>query len=90
MFEYITNPWWAALIVMLTQFTFLYLRTKNIIYITNKQVFLAVFTGTLIGVTWLISITFSINAITNLEWQPILGYLLGGAFGTYYALKIKK
>lgn len=90
MFEYITNPWWAAFIVMLTQFAFLYLRTVNIIYIAENKMFLAVVSGTLIGIMWLISITFSINAITNLEWQPIAGYLIGGAYGTYYAMVVKK
>lgn len=90
MFEYITNPWVSAIIVMITQFMFLYLRTKNITYIADKRVFLSVFTGTLISILWLISISFSVNAISLLDWQPLLGFLIGGLFGTYYAMKIKK
>jgi uncharacterized protein YebE (UPF0316 family) len=90
MFEYITNPWWSALIVMITQFLFLYLRTKNVIYITNNETFLAVTSGALIGLMWLTSVTFSIDAIMKLEWQPLLAYFIGGMIGTYYAMKLKK
>ena len=89
MFEYITNPWISALIVMSTQFIFLYLRTKNISYVAEKRIFLSVSTGTLLSITWLISVAFSVNAISLLEWQPILGFTVGGALGTYYAMKIK-
>jgi len=90
MFEYITNPWWSALIVLITQFLFLYLRTKNVLYITKNQIFLAVTTGALIGLMWLTSVTFSIDAIAKMDWQPIAAYFIGGMIGTYYAMKIKQ
>jgi len=89
MFQYVTNLWYIALVVMVTQFMFLYLRTISIIYIAERKTIKAVLSGVLTGVTWLLSITLSINAINNLEWQPIMGYLIGGALGTYFAMTIK-
>jgi len=90
MFEYIGNPWYIALIIMITQYVFLYLRTLNVIYVAEKKITLALLTGVSISVCWLIAITFSINAISNLQWQPIIGYLVGGLLGSWQALVFNK
>lgn len=87
MFEYINNPWLVGLVVLCTQFIFLYLRTLNVIYIAEKRMIPALITGTFIGITWLIAITFSFNAMVHLQWQPIVAYIIGGIIGTYQALK---
>ena len=58
--------------------------------LTKNQIFLAVTTGALIGLMWLTSVTFSIDAIAKMDWQPIAAYFIGGMIGTYYAMKIKQ
>jgi len=90
MIEFINNPWYVALLVMITQFIFLYLRTLNVIYVAEKLVIPALITGTLISACWLITVTFSMNAMINLHWQPIAGYLIGGLLGTWRALLYNK
>ena len=92
MFDYITNPWLIGLVVLLTQFIFLYLRTLNVIYVAEKRLIPALITGTFIGIAWLVAITFSFNAVVHLQWQPIVAYIIGGIIGTYQALvqEIKK
>ena len=88
--ELLLNPWYTALIIMVNQFAFLYLRTKNVYQIAHDKIWLAIFTGMLLGITWLVSAGMSIDALYKLQWQPIIGYLLGGALGTYYAMIRRK
>lgn len=89
--EQITNtPYIAAIIVLLTQIIFLYFRTLNVIYVSEKRILPSIITGNLIGIAWLISITIGANAIMNLQWQPILAHLIGGSLGTYWGFKTRK
>ena len=89
--EQITNtPYIAAIIVLLTQIIFLYFRTLNVIYVSEKRILPSIVTGNLIGIAWLISITIGANAIMNLQWQPILAHLIGGSLGTYWGFKTRK
>ena len=88
--EYFTNVWIIALIVMINQFAFLYLRTKNVYYISHDKIWLSIFTGALLGISWLVSAGLSIDALYKLQWQPIIGYLVGGSLGTYYAMIRRK
>lgn len=87
---YLTNVWSVAFIIMINQFAFLYLRTKNVYQIAHDKIWLAIVTGMLLGISWLVSAGLSIDALYKLQWQPILGYLLGGALGTYYAMIRRK
>jgi hypothetical protein len=88
--NYFTNVWIIALIVLVNQFAFLYLRTKNVYFIAHDKILLSILTGMLLGISWLVSAGLSIDAIFKLQWQPIIGYLLGGALGTYYAMIRRK
>ena len=86
----INNPWLAALIVLLTQVIFLYFRTLNVMYTAEKKILLSIVTGNAIGLAWLISIAIGANAIMEMQWQPIVGHILGGTLGTYWGFKTRK
>lgn len=88
--QILTNPWWAGLIVLLTQIVFLYFRTLNVMYVADRKVLASIITGNAIGIAWLISIAIGANAIMNLQWQPILGHIIGGTLGTLWGFKTKK
>lgn len=85
--ELITNPWWSSIIVLATQFVFIYFRTINVIHTANKNTLKAVLSGNMIGIMWLISIGIGADAIMELKWQPILAYLIGGTIGTIVGLR---
>jgi hypothetical protein len=85
MFENL-QPWMLAIIVLISQTIFLWLRTLNVLYTTRLQVFPAILTGLGIGITWLIGIAIGVSALLEFEILPILGHLLGGAIGTYMGL----
>ena len=88
--ELLTNPWYAAIIVCLTQILNLYLRTVNIIYTTKGVMFGAIWSNNGVAITWLLSMTIGLNSILTGQWQPILAFLLGGSLGTYWGIKKEK
>tara|TARA_R110002073_G_scaffold149966_7_gene303993 strand:+ start:6149 stop:6451 length:303 start_codon:yes stop_codon:yes gene_type:complete len=84
------TPWLAGVIVFVTQLIFLYLRTLNVMYTAENRVWLAIITGQGIGITCLISISIGATAIMQLQMLPILGFLTGGALGTWLGFKQRK
>lgn len=89
MSEIVNNPWWAGLVVLITQIVFIYCRTINVIYVAEKKMIPAILSGNAIGIVWLISIAIGANAIMNLQWQPVAAHIIGGTVGTYYGLRRK-
>lgn len=85
----INNPWLGAIVVLITQIIFIYCRTLNVIYVSEKKVLPSILTGNLIGIAWLVSIAVGANAIMTLQWQPILAHLIGGTLGTYWGFKTR-
>ncbi len=88
--DFISNPWTSALIVLVTQFIFIFFRTLNVSYNSEGRIVPTIITGNVIGISWLVSIALGANAILELMWQPILSHLIGGTIGTIYAFKFKK
>ena len=87
--ELILNPWHAAIIVFFTQILMLYLRTINIIYTTNHNIFGAIWSNNGVAITWLLSMTIGMNSVLSGDIQPIIGFLLGGSIGTYWGLHME-
>ena len=85
--ELLLNPWYASIIVFVTQILMLYLRTINIIYTTERNMVGAVWSNNGVALTWLISMTIGMHSMVSGDWQPIIGFLLGGTIGTYWGLK---
>lgn len=46
-----------------------------------------IITGNGIGITWLVSMTFGMNSITEGQPLPILAFIIGGSIGTYLGIK---
>lgn len=65
----------------------LYLRTINIIYTSERNIWGAVWSNNGVAITWLVSMTIGMHSMITGDWQPIVGFLLGGTLGTYWGLK---
>lgn len=88
--QILINPWYAGLAVLITQIIFLYFRTLNVMYTSERKILASILTGNAIGIAWLISIAIGANAIMELQWQPILGHIIGGSLGTLWGFKTNK
>ena len=89
--EILENPWVASLVVFTVQILMLYMRTKNITYTINRNIFGAIWTNNAFACAWLFSTTIGLHSMVSGEWQPIVAFLLGGSLGTYWGiLKDKK
>lgn len=88
--QYIINPWTTALVVLITQIAFIYLRTINVVHISKGKRTAAIISGMGIGVFWLVTMSLGANAVMKLQWQPIAAHLIGGALGTYWGFENKK
>jgi len=86
------NQYLSSVIILITQLIFIYLRTLNVIYTSEKRILKSILTGNGIGLAWLISISIGANSIMKGEPLPILAFLIGGSVGTYLGIKkeIKK
>jgi len=90
--EILSNPYYSSIIVLITQILMLYLRTINIVYTTEHNIFGAIWSNNLFAVIWLVSTSIGLNALLNGNLLPIVSFLVGGSLGTYFAMKkeIKK
>lgn len=85
--EILDNQYWSSLIVLLSQIVFIYLRTLNVIYTTERKVFLSITTGMGVGTLTLVSFSIGIKSILGGEIVPFSLFLVGGAIGTYLGIK---
>ena len=90
MVELVNDPWWAALVVLVTQTIFLYARTLNVMYLAEKKLIPSLVTGNVVGIAWLLSIAIGANAVLTMQWQPVLAHILGGTIGMIIGFKLKK
>ena len=88
--KFIDDPLISSIVILFTQFVFIYLRTINVIYTAEKRIIPAIITGNGIGLAWLISISIGAQSIMNGEMIPILAYLIGGSVGQYLGIKGEK
>ena len=85
--EFIENPWYASIIVLITQIIFIYMRTINVIYTTEKRILATILSNLGVSITWLLSIGITTKSVMDGSWQPIVAYLIGGIIGTYFGIK---
>lgn len=81
------NPVLTFIVVFLSQYIFIYLRTINVIYTTERKMMKAILSGTLMSIFWLISVSIGLNSVITGDIIPIIGFLLGGALGTWRGIK---
>lgn len=87
--EILNNQYYSALVVLISQIVFIYLRTINVIYTAEKKVMPAIISGAGIGIAWLISMSIGIESVMKGEVLPIIAFIGGGALGTYWGIKLK-
>ncbi len=85
--ELVEDPWVSAVIVLITQIMFLYLRTINVIYTTERRLWPTIISNTGVSISWLLSVGISTNSMITGQWQPIMAFLIGGAVGSYLGIK---
>lgn len=85
--ELIQDPWTASVIIFVTQIAFLYLRTLNVIYTSERKMWATIWTGNGVSLFWLVSMSIGMNSMLTGAWQPIVTFILGGTIGTYWAVK---
>lgn len=86
----VADPWWAALVVLITQIIFLYARTLNIMFIAKNRFIPSLITSNIVGITWLLSIAIGANAVLTMQWQPILAHVIGSTIGVIMGFKLKR
>ena len=83
----LVDPWISAFAILISQVTFIFLRTINVIYTAERRLWPAMLSGAGVGITWMISTTIGMDAIMKGEWQPVIAFLIGGLLGTYWGIK---
>ena len=86
--EILSNPYYAAGVIFLTQIMMSLFRTLNILYTTKDDLFGAIWSNNAVSITWLLSMTIGLNSMLTGQWQPILGFLVGGSIGTYIGITL--
>lgn len=80
-------PFIQSVVVLLSQIVFIYLRTVNVQAIAQDNTTQAIVSGGAVGITGLLSIAIGVNSIIDGTFLPVLFYLVGGAIGTYIAMR---
>lgn len=86
-----------AIIVFFTQLVFVGFRTWNVKAIAEKNIPQVLISGTIVHLTWLVSIAIGAismsEILTNFQWEYIpiiLCSLSGGLIGSYLSMKSKR
>jgi hypothetical protein len=85
--EILSNEYYSAIVIFISQIIFIYLRTINVIYTAERKMLGAIITGNGIGFSWLISMSIGANSILEGQVVPIIAFLIGGTLGTYFGIK---
>ena len=85
--EILDNPYWASIIVFISQLVFIYFRTLNVIYTAERKIWPAILTGNAVGLSILLSFSIGTKSVLNGQPIPIILFLLGGSIGTYWGIK---
>ncbi len=83
----LSNEYYSAIVIFISQIIFIYLRTINVIYTSEKRMLPAILTSNGVALAWLISLSIGANSVVEGEIIPILAFLIGGTLGTYYGIK---
>lgn len=88
MLDYVLqHPWLGALVILVAQLTFMYLRTINVIYTSERKIKPSLISGFGLDISWLISMSIGLTSVMTGEWQPIVAFLMGATLGRYWAIK---
>jgi hypothetical protein len=83
------NYYLASVLILLSQVSFIYVRTLNVIYTSEKKILPAILTGNLLGILTLFTFSVTLKSITDGNILAVFMFLIGGTIGTYYGIKSK-
>jgi len=81
--------WVQALIISITQFTFIYYRTVNVNANIEKDRWKLFWSGAIVHITWLLSTAIGVNAIIKGDYMLVLFSLISGLIGADMGLSEK-
>jgi uncharacterized protein YebE (UPF0316 family) len=84
------NPWLASGVILITQISFIFFRTINVIHTAEKNWIKSVLSGFGVSVCWLMSVSLGVTSMLNGQWQPIVAFIISGAIGTFIGIKVSK
>lgn len=88
MLDYILqHPWLGALVILIAQLAFMYLRTINVIYTSERDLRPTLISGIGLDISWLISMSIGLSSVMTGDWQPIVAFMLGATIGRYWGIK---
>ena len=79
-----------GVMVFFTQLVFIFSRTMNVIYVAEHNQLGSQLTGSLVHLSWLLSIAIGVKSVMYLDFVVIAFSLSGGLIGTYLGIKLKK
>lgn len=75
------------ILVFLTQIVFIYFRTINVQHVAHGEVWKSLLSGSMVNVSWLVSIALGVTGIQHGDYGIILVSLSGGLIGTLYGMR---
>ncbi len=76
-------------VLILSQAAFSFFRTLNVRYTAKDNIPLAIATGAVVKLSWLISAAIGVNSIIKHDWVTAVIYVVSGVAGDYMSFKIK-
>jgi hypothetical protein len=80
----------TSIMIFILQFIWIGLRTLNVIYTTQYDIWGVIWTGFIISGCWLITITVGVTAMEENETSTLICYVVGGNLGAVTSLILKK
>jgi len=81
------HPWVGAVVILFAQLSFMYLRTINVIYTSERRMKVSIITGLGLDISWLVSMSIGLSSIMTGDWQPIVAFIIGATVGRYWGIK---
>ncbi len=85
--QILDNPYWSAILIFVSQVAFIYFRTLNVIYTSERKTTPAMITANALSISWLVSTAIGTNSIIEGRPIPIILFLIGGSIGTYWGIR---
>ena len=77
------------ILVFISQIIFGFSRSLNTRYTARDKIKLAILSGLIVKITWLLNTYIGITAIIDNDHKTIIAYFIGGVIGDFFSFKIK-
>lgn len=79
-----------CVVVFVSQILFIFFRTINVIYTSERNYWVSAGTSVAIHLCWLLSITIGVKSIMSFDGWVILASAIGGASGTCLGIRFER